>query len=667
MDKIAYDQAVADLRAASSAYYADGSSALSDARYDALLLQVRAYEAKYGIIDGAADKVAAGAVTGDVAHSVPMLSLDNIFDTDELVGWLSRTGVTAWTVEPKLDGLAVSIRYKAGHPVQMTTRGDGLHGEDVTFALAAIANLPAYAAGPSYTSVSGLATDDLRPFSGEVRGEVLFTREQFREANLLRVANGKSAFANARNGAAGALRGAKSRTYVLPLSFFAYDMVGSGHFSHAHSMGVLADLGFDTANLLAADLREVRGPAQVIEAIDTLAQKATRDILPVEIDGVVVKADGKDDRERLGSGSRAPRWAIAFKYPADRVMTKLIGWDMEVGRTGVITPRAILEPVLVGGTTVTYATLHNFEDVARKDIRVGDTVEIVRAGEVIPRVESVILADRDGTQTAIVAPPVCPRCGGALDTSQARLRCAAGRNCGVAEAILYAVSRDALDIEGLGKTQITSLVSNGAFTDVASVFEVGLSQGTLVADGNVAGANARKIVDQIENAKHAPFARVLTALGIKGTGRSMSRRLAAHFGTMEALRAASVEQLAAVDGVGEVKANLIRAELDELSNVIDRMVVAGVNMGETLAATVPASGTQALNGMAVCVTGTMVSRSRNEMNELVESLGGRAASCLSKSTAILVAGPGAGSKLGKAESLGVRVMSEAEFLAKFAG
>ena len=660
MNSAEYAAAVTTLRAASAAYYADGTSTLSDAQYDALIAQIAEYETANGITDGVASQVAAGgAASGDVEHSTPMLSLDNAYSDVDLAAFVKRTGITAFAVEPKLDGLAMCIRYKDGKPVQMVTRGDGLHGEDVTFALPQIVNLP-----------------ERSDFTGEVRGEVIFTRDQFEAANRLRVANNDKPFVNARNGAAGALRGAKDRGYDIPLSFFVYDVIyGLRNASHLDAMKWLAALGFDTATsvfeAVGIDGINARISSDVFDLVELVSKPEIRDEFFVETDGLVIKADRADDRDWLGAGSKAPRWAVAYKFPAEQVTTKLIGFDMEVGRTGVITPRAILDPVFVGGTTVTYATLHNFDDLARKDIRVGDTVVIVRAGEVIPRVEAVVLADRDGTEQPILAPTVCPRCGGPLDTSQARLRCEQGRSCGVAEAISYAVGRDALDIEGLGKTQVTNLVRSGAFIDVASIFEIGVSGNVLVADGQVAPANAPKIVAQIEQAKQAPLARVITALGIKGTGRSMSRRLAAHFGSMPALQAATITALAAVDGIGETKAELIRGELDSLTNVIDRLVAAGVvNAGavqDSPVTTTPVADAQPLAGMSVCVSGTMTSRSRNEMNELVEALGGRAASSVSKSTSILVAGPGAGSKLAKAEQCGVRVMSEADFLAEFSG
>lgn len=656
MDKTTYDAVVAQLQAASAAYYGDGSSVMSDAEFDDLLAQVRDFDATNGITDGIAEKVAVGAVTGDVAHSTPMLSLDNIFDTSVLRTWMGRADVTEWAIEPKLDGLAVAIQYESGKPVQMVTRGDGQHGENVTFAIGQIANLPTLAGA----------------FSGEVRGEIIFTREQFDAANSARVAHGKPAFANARNGAAGALRGAKDRAYDMPMSFYAYDLTGS-HVSHTESMHRLRVLGFEvavdvTAGMSLIPLDRSLDAVEVAGVVTAMADPLVRGQMPVETDGLVIKANQPADRDRLGAGSRAPRWAVAFKFPAEQGTTKLIGWDMEVGRTGVLTPRAILNPVFVGGTTVTYATLHNFEDVARKDIRVGDTVVIVRAGEVIPRVEAAVLADRDGSETPIVAPTSCPRCGGPLDASQARLRCAAGRDCGVAEAISYAVGRDALDIEGLGKIQVSNLVASETFVDVASIFETGAVENLLVTGGNVAPANAPKIVAQVEKAKSAPLARVITALGIKGTGRSMSRRLAAHFGSMAALQGATVTELAAVDGVGDVKAELIRTELDVLANVITRLAAAGVVAAQDQPAA-PATDAPAsalpLAGKSVCVTGTMVSRSRNEMNEFVESLGAKASSSVSKNTNILLAGPGAGSKLAKAESLGVTVMSEDEFLAEF--
>lgn len=683
MNAAEYAHVAAMLQDASKAYYSDGSSQMSDAEYDARMIDVAAYEAANGITDGLASKVAAGAVvSGDVEHSAPMLSLDNVFTSDELSAFIKRTGITAFAVEPKLDGLAVAIRYVDGVPVQMVTRGDGLHGEDVTFALAQIANLPVRVSGSAYRRAD-LSNGGL---TGEVRGEVLFTKHQFLDANDIRVAHGDKPFANARNGAAGALRGAKDRAYDLPLSFFAYDqtrLVESS--SHTEAMEALAGFGFATAaSLIAQGPFDIEGAATQVANLD-----AARHGLPVETDGVVIKADLASDRDRLGAGSKSPRWAVAYKFAAVGETSVLRDILWQVGRTGVITPRAVIDPTVVNGVTITYATLHNPGDIARKGFLLGDHVSVVRAGEVIPRLEAPLPDLRDGSQTPIDVPTVCPRCGGPIDDSQARLRCERGRVCGLTESITYAVGRDALDIEGLGPKQVQALVESGAVLSVADLFSPALTTEVLVESGNVAPANAPKILTQIDKARSAIPARVITALGLALTGRSMSRRLAARFATLSGLREATVEQLADVDGIGAVKAASIHAELGEVGDVVDRLIADSIGEAPATASpvrsgqprmalddsTTPATltdghsdaGVEDLTGKSVVFTGKMVGPlagyGRTEMQELAESISARAASSVSKNTDLLVVGENAGSKKAKALELGVRTVTEAEFAA----
>lgn len=672
-----YNKAHALLQQAAAAYYEmdeDNSAlVLSDAEYDALLAQVREYEEANGKSSAATSQVAAGAeLSTDVTHSAPMLSLDNVFDDKQLAAFLRRTSKSAggarFVAEPKLDGLAVAIRYEDGHPVQMVTRGDGTAGEDVSYALSQIENLPEGSNG----------------FTGEVRGEAIFTRSQFENANRMRAENDKTPFANARNGAAGALRGARNRGFSTPMSFFAYDVANpqdllsicSDHgrqvqgpvLTHCEAINLLTQAGFATAyGVLGRPGDAVPlGEDEVQKLIAELHDPTKRDALPVVTDGVVIKVDGYEGRQVLGSGSKSPRWATAFKFPPDEATSTLEEIIWQVGRTGVITPRARIAPTELGGVVNEYATLHNPGDIQRKGFMMGDVVILKRAGEVIPRLEAPIVARRDGSQTQIVMPTTCPLCGGPVDTSQARWKCAKGRMCATPRVLSYAVSRDALDIEGLGPVQVDNLVSSGKVMDIADLLENGLDEAFLVEHGKVAEANAPKIVEQVRKARSAPLARVVTALGISGTGRSMSRRLAKHFGTLDALRKASVEDLVAVDKIGEVKAPVIVDELASLSDLLDRLQAMGMGDQEQER---PAEGTATaptLAGQAVCVTGSLKSRTRTELHELIESLGGRASSSVSKSTSILVAGEKAGSKLEKAKQLGVKVMTEDEFLAEYA-
>lgn len=695
-----YRESVERLRAAAKAYYeADGEGILmSDAEYDELARSVAGFEEANGIAGSVLGQVAAGATTGDVPHSTPMLSLDNVFTRGELDAWTGRAAAAAgsgmFCVDPKLDGLAVAIRYEDGRPVRMVTRGDGLAGEDVSYALGTISNLP----GRAEHVFRGHGPN---PFTGEVRGEVIFSRAQFENANRLREAHGDKPFVNARNGAAGALRGANGRGYVVPLSFVAYDVVDPDTLllgedwpldTYSKVMDRLFELGFRTAPSVL-QLR-AQGPLTAGQAaVEVAVIGGRRDTFPFEIDGAVIKIDDYQARARAGAGTRAPRWAVAYKYPPQETTSTLRAVHWQVGRTGVITPRAEIDPVRLAGSTITYATLHNPADVRRKGFMVGDRVLVRKAGDVVPRLEAPLPALRDGTQAVIGAPLVCPQCGGPIDRSQERWRCERGRDCGLVPAIVYAVSRDALDIDGLSAAIITRMVDAGLVSDVADLFVLttgqvaGLpgEQTYAVNDTNVRAGRAGqpvplgakvagKIIANIAATKAAPFGRVLCALGVRGTGRSASRALADKYGTMTALQAATADDVAetvvSVNKIGAGKAATIVAELAGLADVIGRLAAAGVNMGEQdqpVSAGAGAAGGRPglLAGHVVCVTGTMVTRSRADILELVTALGGRAASGVSKSTTILVAGPKAGSKLTKAGQLGVPVMSEDEFLTEY--
>ncbi|GJF33505.1 DNA ligase 2 [Kitasatospora sp. NE20-6] len=660
----AYADAVATAVSASAAYYADGSTPLGDDEYDALLRGIEAYELAHPgevLPQSPTGKVAGGAAVGDVPHSVPMLSLDNVFSADELEAWAAglerRLGrpVDGWCVEPKLDGLAVAARYRAGRLERLITRGDGLAGEDIGHAADAVLGLPARLA---------------EPVDVELRGEVLLTQSQFEQANAVRVEHGATPFANPRNGAAGTLR-AKDRPYRIELTFFAYGAVGLGGLGHDALLGRLAELGANTAASTAAAPVRRTDVAGVRERIAEIA--ALRASLPFGIDGIVVKADSVADQEQAGAGSRAPRWAVAHKLPAVHKVTRLIGVEWNVGRTGVIAPRAVLEPVEVDGVTITYATLHNPADITRRGLLLGDQVFVHRAGDVIPRVEAPLVDQRTGAEQPIEFPAVCPRCGDAIDTSQQRWRCVRGRGCQAVASIRYAVGRDQLDVEGLGGTRAVQLVEAGLVADVADLFA--LTREQLLTLDRMGATSADNLLAALAEARDRPLNRVFCALGVRGTGRSMSRRIAAHFGSMAAVRAADAEALAEVDGIGPEKAAVVVAELAELAPVLDKLAAHGVGLtvtepvrpaatagtGTDGAADTAAPAGGPLAGEAVVVTGSMTGRlaelSRNRINELVELAGGKASSSVSKRTTLLVAGEKAGSKRAKAEELGIRIVT----------
>ncbi|MER5399305.1 NAD-dependent DNA ligase LigA [Streptomyces sp. NPDC002599] len=680
VDAVAYAQAVEDALKASAAYYEGGTSVLDDDAYDRLVRGIAAWEAEHPdqvLPDSPTGKVAGGAVEGDVPHTVPMLSLDNVFSPEEFTAWTAslarRTGheVERYSVEPKLDGLAIAARYHEGRLTRLITRGDGTAGEDVSHAIGTIEGLPGELA---------------EPLTLEVRGEVLMTTAQFEHANEVRTAHGGQPFANPRNAAAGTLR-ARERAYTVPMTFFGYGLLpvpGTGaeeaarlgELAHSELMARAAELGVNTTASTAVPGITAATAEQVLARVQEIG--ALRAELPFGIDGIVVKADLAADQRAAGSGSRAPRWAIAYKLPAVEKITRLLAVEWNVGRTGIIAPRGVLEPVEIDGSTITYATLHNPADITRRDLRLGDHVMVHRAGDVIPRIEAPVAHLRTGEEQPVVFPETCPNCGSAIDTSEQRWRCEQGRNCHLVAALSYAAGRDQLDIEGLGHTRVVQLVESGLVADLAGLFS--LTREQLLGLERMGETSTDNLLTAIETAKGRPLSRVLCALGVRGTGRSMSRRIARYFATMEHIRAADAETMQRVEGIGTEKAPSIVAELAELAPLIDRLVAAGVNMTEP-GATPPAApgeggegGPDAeeggssggpLAGMTVVVTGAMTGAleplSRNQMNELIERAGGRSSSSVSKKTALVVAGEGAGSKRAKAETLGVRLAAPEEF------
>ncbi|MFF9011730.1 NAD-dependent DNA ligase LigA [Streptomyces sp. NPDC014870] len=676
-DAAAYARAVEDAKHAAAAYYAGGTSPLDDDAYDHLARAIAAWEADHpgqARADSPTGKVAGGAATGDVPHTRPMLSLDNVFSAEQFTAWAAslerRIGRTVerWSVEPKLDGLAIAARYERGRLARLITRGDGTAGEDVSHAIGTIVGLPERLA---------------EPLTVEVRGEVLMTIEQFEAANPVRVAHGGEPFANPRNAAAGTLR-AKDRPYRVEMTFFAYDLLGGaglGGAAHSELLARAAALGLHTSAATAVPGRSVTGTAEVLARVEEIA--ALRAELPFGIDGIVVKADLAADRREAGEGSRAPRWAIAYKLPAVEKVTRLLAVEWNVGRTGVIAPRAVLEPVDIDGSTVTYATLHNPSDITRRDLRLGDHVMVHKAGDIIPRVEAPLAQLRTGEEQPIEFPEACPQCGSEIDRSEQRWRCAQGRNCHLVASLSYAVGRDQLDVEGLGASRIVQLVDAGLVADVAGLFT--LTREQLLGLERMGETSADNLLAALATARTRPLSRVLCALGIRGTGRSMSRRIARHFATMDEVRAADEEAMRSVEGIGAEKAPVIVAELAELGPVVDRLVAAGVNMTEPGATPPPAPGTAGpdtgpeaehvaaasdapagpLAGLSVVVTGAMTgvlaALSRNQMNELVERAGGRASSSVSRRTGLVVAGEKAGSKRAKAEELGIRLVGPEEF------
>ncbi|MEU9744799.1 NAD-dependent DNA ligase LigA [Streptomyces niveus] len=662
--RAAYEAALQRLSEASQAYYAAGDSPLDDATYDQLRLAVLAWEAQHpeDAAESPSRLVADGAApVGDVAHTTRLLSLDNVFDAEGLVTWgtslqrrLGRAPVGGYTVEPKIDGAAIAARYQAGRLTQIITRGDGSHGEDISHVIGQVDGLPEHLPVPATV---------------EVRGEVVFTQEQFETANAVRTAHGAQVFANPRNGAAGTLR-AKDRPYRLQLTFWAYGAVGlagepflpSGA-THAEILAAVSEAGVQTTAATAAGLHIVADLAEAQQRVDEIA--ALRAELPFGIDGVVIKVNDAGEQQAAGIGSRFPHWAIAVKLPAVERQTVLEDVVWEVGRTGVLAPTAVLVPVEIDGSTVTRATLHNPADIRRRDLHLGDTVTVYKAGDIIPRVQGAVVPLRPADAKEVPLPAECPNCAGPIDRRQERWRCAKGTACALPALIEYAAGREMLDLDGLGKTYVKALVESGVVTDVADLFALSPDQLT-AATGSA--KRAAKLAEQIEAAKERPLSRVFCALGVLGTGRSMSRRIAGHFGTMENIRQADATALQEVEGIGPEKAPVIVEQVAALAPVIDKLVAAGVNMIEPQEAS-QAPGGGPLSGKIVVVTGKMTGPlegwGRDAMNALIEKAGGRPGSSVSAKTSLLVAAPAAGgkpsSKAVKAAELGVEVLSPDAF------
>ncbi|MFD8731481.1 NAD-dependent DNA ligase LigA [Streptomyces sp. NPDC059611] len=660
-----YETGLQRLREASQAYYGDGDSVLDDASYDQLRRSVQAWEEENPAEvspDSPIGLVADGAApVGDVAHTSRLLSLDNVFNAEGLVAWgasvqrrLGHAPQGGMTVEPKIDGAAVAARYRGGRLAQIITRGDGSHGEDVSHVIGQIDGLPEQLAEPATV---------------EVRGEVAFTQEQFEKANEIRSAHGAQVFANPRNGTAGTLR-AKDRPYRLQMTFWAYGVVEldgvpflPAGATHAETLATLAAAGIQTTADSPAGLHGVADLAAAQARVDAIA--AMRADLPVGIDGVVIKLNDRAEQAAAGVGSRFPYWAIAVKLPAVERQTVLedVVWD--VGRTGVIAPTAILAPVEIDGSTVTRATLHNPADIRRRDLHLGDTVTVYKAGDIIPRVQGAVVQLRPAGALEVPVPEVCPNCGGEISRAQERWRCVKGTACALPALIEYAAQREMLDIDGLGKTYVASLVASGDVSDVADLFALTVEQ---LTDASKSAKRAAKLAEQIETAKALPLSRIFCALGVHGTGRTMSRRIARHFVTMDAIRQADAVALQGVEGIGAEKAPVIVEQVAALAPVIDKLIAAGVNMTEPQD-TSPADDGGPLTGKVVVVTGKMSGPletfGRSEMNALIEKAGGRAGGSVSAKTSLLVAAPSAGgkpsSKAVKAAELGVTVLTPEAF------
>jgi DNA ligase (NAD+) len=641
-------------------YYVLDDPTIADSEYDALFRELQALEQAHPeLLDLASPTQRVGGAPvagfGTVRHAQPMLSLENAFSEEEVVAFdrrvrerLDAPGDVDYSAEPKLDGLAVSLRYEGGVLVRAATRGDGETGEDVTHNVRTIRSVPVRLRGRDV------------PAELEVRGEVYMPRAGFDALNARLATEGGKRFVNPRNAAAGSLRQLDPRvTAARPLAFFAYGTTtGAVALAPTHS-GTLARLrGFGLP--VSGLVERVSGAAGCLDYHRRMAERRTA--LPYEVDGVVYKVDDLARQADLGYVARAPRFAIAHKFPAEEQPTVVEAVEFQVGRTGALTPVARLRPVFVGGVTVSNATLHNIDELHRKDVRPGDTVWVRRAGDVIPEVVRVDLARRPRGTSPVALPDRCPVCDSAVvrGEGEAVARCSGGLVCAAQrrEALRHFASRRALDIQGLGTQLIDQLVATGLVTGPADLY--GLDAATLAGLERMGEKSAARVVAAIDASRATTLERFLHALGIPEVGESTARTLARHFGSLDALAAADVAALEAVPDVGPVVAGRIAAFFADARNraVIAGLRKAGVHWPESAPAAATAAG-GALAGKTFVLTGTLPGLPREAARELIEAAGGRVAGSVSKRTDYVVAGADPGSKLARARELDVTVLDEA--------
>ena len=642
------------------AYYVLDQPLVPDAEYDRLyreLLELEAQHPDWVTPDSLSQRVGGAPLKEfmEVKHSVPMLSLNNAFEESELIGFdrRCREGLgldhVEYACELKFDGLAISLRYENGVLVQAATRGDGASGEDVTSNIRTIRAIPLRLQGPNLPNVI------------EVRGEVFMHRADFEAMNKTAAKSGEKEFANPRNAAAGSLRQLDSKvTAKRPLSFFAYGLGAlepSQWLPSTHS---------ELLNLYEVLGLPVCRERTVVSSLDGLMKfyagiAAKREQLPYEIDGVVYKVNSFAEQQQLGYVSRAPRFAIAHKYPAQEEITTVLDIDVQVGRTGAITPVARLAPVLVGGVTVTNATLHNEDEVRRKDVRIGDTVVVRRAGDVIPEIVSVVLDRRPSNTQVFVMPTRCPVCESHIErlSDEAVARCSGGLFCAAQrkQALLHFAQRRAMDIEGLGDKIVDQMVDLNLVRTPADLYRLGFA--ALVNMERMGEKSADNLLQSIAQSKKTTLARFIFGLGIRHVGESTAKDLAKHFGGIRALMDAPMDELLMVNDVGPVVADSIVSFMSEPHNreVIEQLLVSGIEFQNEERIT-----TVDLSGKTFVLTGTLPTLCRDQAKEMLEAAGAKVAGSVSQKTSFVVAGSEAGSKLDKATELGIPILDEVALL-----
>lgn len=642
-------------------YYVLDTPSIPDSEYDRLLRELSALETEHPeflTADSPTQKVGGAALSKfeQVAHQVPMLSLDNAFSEEEFTAFnrrikerLMSTDELTFCCEPKLDGLAVSIIYRDGVLVQAATRGDGFTGENITQNVKTIRNVPLKLRGDY-------------PKELEVRGEVFMDSAGFDKLNTEAEKRGEKVFVNPRNAAAGSLRQLDSKiTAKRPLMFYAYStgLVADGNIpeDHYQQLEKLTDWGLP----LCPETKLVEGPKAALAYYSDILTR--RSELKYEIDGVVIKINQKTLQERLGFVARAPRWAIAYKFPAQEEITQLLDVDFQVGRTGAITPVARLKPVFVGGVTVSNATLHNSDEVARLGVKVGDTVIIRRAGDVIPQITQVVLERRPDDARDIEFPTTCPICDSHVEKveGEAVARCTGGLVCPAQrkQAIKHFASRKALDIDGLGDKIVDQLVDRELIKTPADLFI--LKQGHFESLERMGPKSAKNLVTALEEAKGTTLAKFLYSLGIREAGEATAQNLANHFLTLENVINASIDSLTQVSDVGEIVAAHVRGFFDEEHNlaVVNALIDQGVNWPVLSA---PSEEEQPLAGLTYVLTGTLNTLNRNDAKARLQQLGAKVSGSVSAKTDALVAGEKAGSKLTKAQDLGIDILTEDELI-----
>ncbi len=638
----------------SNLYYTMDEPEISDFEYDSLMQELKRMESEDPSLitpDSPTQRVGGRVLDyfDTVTHAVQMQSLNDVFDRESVIDFGKKTEAALgedveYTTELKIDGLSVSLEYRDGYFYRGSTRGDGVTGEDVTENLKTIRNIP-------------LKLSKHVPYI-EVRGEVFMPHKSFERLNRIQEENEQKTFKNPRNAAAGSLRQLDSKICAeRGLDIFVFNiqqLEGVEIKTHKESLDYLAELGFKTI----PQKKVFKTIEEAFEEIERIGEM--RDTLGFDIDGAVVKVNSLEQRERLGSTAKCPKWAVAYKYPPEKKETKLIDIVIQVGRTGVLTPNAVLESVRLAGTTVSRATLHNIDYINEKDIRIGDSVIVQKAGDIIPEVLCVVKEKRTDAQVPYQMPDTCPVCGAKVyrEDGEAAIRCTGGEcPAQLSRNIIHFASRDAMDIEGMGPAVVNRLLDNNLISSAADIYNLKAEQ--LAPLEKMGDKSAKKLIDAIEKSKQNDLSRLIFALGIRNVGARNAKILAMHFETLDALINATEEELSALNDIGEIIAKSIVQFFSQSQNleIVQKLREAGVNFN-----CLEKAQSGVFDGKTFVLTGTLPTLTRGEATKIIEANGGKTSSSVSKKTDFVLAGEEAGSKLDKANALGIEVIDETTFL-----